>query len=251
MPALKYLRSSLVFFDPPFGYGLEVWDSPDKIWDLKYWLLVLQSLRAILADGATLAAFGDCFNVLPPLMQAIQAFNAKSSQKGSPLFVSPVQFCFQKTNHPHKGTAGYSQSVENVFLFFYGAPPKIKKMAFELGGNLLSAARVAGDRVIKGPDGTQLNPCQKNPLLLRALIENHATPNTIVLDLTAGSFSSYLACYLSTLPLHWAGCDIAENALSMWDHIQDSLLTSVEVDADPNKTWFSKFVCGTNFIYLF
>ena len=251
MDALKYVKASLVFVDPPYGYSMKEWDTPDKVWQSDYWIVVLQSIRSVLVEGATLAVFGDCFNVLPPLMSAIQAFNEEAAASGAHQFVSPVQFCFQKTNHPHKGTGGYSQSIENVFLFFYGFPPKIKSLNFEFGGNLLSAARVSGDRLIKGPDENPLNPCQKSPLLLRALIENHATPNTIVMDLTAGSFSSYLACFLSLIPLHWVGCDIDKNSLENWNHVQDSLLTSKEVESEISKNWFSKFAKGTRVEFSF
>ena len=237
--------------DPPYGYNLRDWDAPDKVWPQDYWLTVLQSLRSVLADGATLAVFGDCFNVLPPLLSAIKAYNEDASSTSAPQFVTPVQFCFQKTNHPHKGTAGYSQSIENVFLFFYGVPPKIKSLNFEFGGNLLSAARVSGDRCIKGPDGNPLNPCQKSPLLLRAFVENHAAPNTVVMDLTAGSFSSFLACYLSLVPVHWVGCDSDKDAFKNWEHVQDSLLSSLEIEADVRKNWFSKFVKGTRVYFTF
>jgi hypothetical protein len=244
--SLKYVKVSLLLVDPPYGFNMKEWDSPDKVWQQDYWITVLDSTKLVLVEGATLAVFGDCFNVLPPLLGAMKAFNEAAASTGAPQFVTPVQFCFQKTNHPHKGIAGYSQSIENVFLFFYGVSPKIKSMKFELGGNLLSSARVSGDRSIKGADGKPLNPCQKSPLLLRALIENHATPGTIVMDLTAGSFSSYLACFLTHVPVHWVGCDSDKGSLDKWTHVQDSLLSSKDVEeGEHSSTWFAKFAKGT------
>jgi hypothetical protein len=78
-------------------------------------------------------------------------------------------------------------------------------------------------------------------LWLKVFLNNHAVSSTVVVDLTAGSFSSFLACYLSPTPFHWMGGDIAPDSISQWEFVAKNLVAS----NSPTKTWISKFIQGT------
>ncbi len=217
------MKASLVFIDPPFGFNLAEWDGADNVWTADYWFDVFSSLADYLLDSAAIVVFGDCFNVLPELLAGVKLFNEDARENQNPILLPPIQICFQKINHPHKGGNNYSQSVENAFVFHYQSTPKIKKNNFELAGNLLTSSRVTGARRILNEEGTWMNPCQKSQLWLRYFIDNNTVMNSLVLDLTAGSFSSYLACFYSTRTLHWAGCDIGPNTLKNWEFLRSQL----------------------------
>jgi hypothetical protein len=191
---------------------------------------------------AALGVYGDLFNVLPPLVQGITEYNswARANQAGE--WVKPVQICLNKSNHPHKGTGGYSHLVEYTFVWFFQKAPKIKELPYELNGNLLTVPRVQGNRRIPHWDDstTPYNPTQKSHLWLKVFLNNHAVSSTMVVDLTAGSFSSFLACYLSPTPFHWMGSDIAPDSISQWEFVEKNLVAN-----SPTKTWTSKFIQGT------
>ena len=244
MPVLKLVKASLVFIDPPFGFNVESWDTPEHIWPSDYWFEVLSSLQAYLKDAAAVVVFGDCFNVLPRLLEGVKRFNDYADQTQQPRFIPPIQICFQKLNHPHKSGNGYSQSIENAFVFHYKESPRVKSLDFEISGNLLSSTRVTGPRRIKNEKGEWINPCQKPHIWLKYFIQNNTTSESVVLDLTAGSFSSFLACFHSTHTLHWAGCDIGPDTLKNFDFLQKC------IDAEELEEYFagkSRFSINFNF----
>lgn len=240
-PTLRLLKLSLVLIDPPFGWKTAEWDQPDNVWTEKYWTQVLLSVQPHLADKATIAVFGDCFNVLPQLTAGVAAYNAKAESKQLGKLVNPVQLCFNKTNHPHKGVGGYSQSVDNVFLYFYKEAPKIKKLPFEFNGNVFSTSRPSGSRFIPSYSGKTSNPTQKSHLVLKVLLANQIPESgSLVMDLTAGSFSSWLASYLSPKAIHWVGCDSRSDGMADWDYLQSQLPDEMW----DGSAWFHKFVAG-------
>jgi len=230
----------LVIVDPPFGWNVADWDKPESIWDAEYWCTVLRSIQPHLLDKATLAVFGDSFNVLPQLIAGIAAYNDWAEENLLGKFVKPTELCVNKTNHPHKTSNCYSQSVEHTFLYFYKEAPKIKQFDFELGGNLVNIPRPAGSRLIPNAQREPMNPCQKSHLFLNILLRNHALPNTVVIDLTAGSFSSYMACFMSSEVYHWAGCDFDLNSFDNWQFLQNS----VDFSGKDLKGWFGRWVAG-------
>jgi hypothetical protein len=83
-------------------------------------------------------------------------------------------------------------------------------------------------------------------LWLKVFLNNHAVSSTVVVDLTAGSFSSFMACYLSPTPFHWMGSDIAPDSISQWEFVEKNLVAS----NFPTKTWISKFIQGTTPTFL-
>lgn len=211
----------MVFIDPPFGFNVDTWDTPELVWSESYWVRVFTSLQDILQDSAAIVIFGDIFTVLPPLLAGVKLFNEVAETKQLPKILPPVQICFQKVNKPHKsGKTGYAQSVENAFIFHFQSYPKLLKYDFDVKGNLLTAARVVGARRLKNSDRKWINPCQKPHIWLRYFIDNNTTSNSLVLDLTAGSFSSFFACYFNTKPIHWAGCDIGPDTIKNWEFFQ-------------------------------
>jgi hypothetical protein len=76
--------------------------------------------------------------MLPPLVQGLTEYNswAQANQAGE--WVKPIQICLNKSNHPQKGTGGYSHSVENAFIWLFQKAPKIKELPYKLNGNLLT-----------------------------------------------------------------------------------------------------------------
>lgn len=238
-PTLKRTKCSLVLIDPPFGWNLAEWDKPECVWESSYWTTIFISLSRILAPNGVVAVFGDSFNVLPALMEGLKGYESHAEKHQKPSFVAKTPLYFNKTNHPHKGTGAYAQSVEQCFLFFYQSAPKISKFSYELGGNLITAASVTGARKIYALDGSS-NPCQKSHLWLDILLANHAVSDTLVVDLTAGSFSSFMACYLAKKDLHWVGCDIHPDFLENWTDLLNSI--------NNNTKWFKKFVLGKSFL---
>ena len=242
--AFKFLKASLVFIDPPFGFDLASWDKPDDVWPADQWVEVFTSLRDILKELAAVVVFGDCHSVLTPLLKGVKKFNELSVAAQLPQLLGPIQICFQKVDKPQKsGKTGYSQSIENAFVFHYGTYPKIAKRDFEINGNLLTGNRVIGAQRIKNPEGNWMNPCQKPHIWLRFFIENNTTADSLVLDLTAGSFSSYLACHYSVHSLHWAGCDIGSDTLTNWNFLQ----TQIENETDQMENFYA----GTIAIFFF
>lgn len=213
---------SLVFLDPPYGFGLADWDSPESLWTSTYFSTVFRALAAKLLPEAAVVVFGDVFSVLPALKLGVDHYNNSTMDKEA-IFVNPVHFVFHKTNKPHKGASGYSHSLENAFLYFFKKSPSIKKLNVESGGNLLIGPRVEGFQQIKGEDGRIFNITQKPFKLLNFFIQNHAIPNTAVWDLTAGSFSSFVACYLSNISVHWAGCDIDQQSMQNFNELLEIL----------------------------
>ncbi len=235
--SLKRVQASLIFIDPPYGWNVvKAWDKVSDIWGSEYWEQVLRSLDGIIAEGTCLCVFGDVFNVLPPLTLAISKYNDKKSRLSKGLWTKPTQMAFNKTNHSHKTNCVYSQSIENAFLFWYKKMPKISKLPFELGGNMLFGPKVAGKRVLLNAEGNIINPCQKSALWLKVLVENHAKSNTIVLDLTAGSMASYFACYFAPVSLHWVGSDIDPTMIANWNFLRKGIRNE--------EAWFQDFVLG-------
>jgi hypothetical protein len=224
-PVFRLVKVSLVFIDPPFGWNLSEWDRPEDVWQDDHWFDLLSYISPHLKDSAAVVVFGDCFNVLPKLLNGVSDFNSYSSKQQKPTFTAPVQICFNKTNHPHKAANGYSQSVEHAFLFFYKQHAPIKKLKFELRGNLLTSSKVSGSRRILDGSGNMINPCQKPNIWLRYFLDNHTVEDSVVMDLTCGSFSSFLACYFCTHRLHWIGCDIATTTLKNWDFLISQITT--------------------------
>jgi hypothetical protein len=222
---------------------MKEWDSPDDVWSPEYWLEVFSSISGSLLESAAIVVFADCVKVLPKLLAGVDLYNEHASDIQRSTLSAPVQICFNKLNHPHKGPGGYSQSVEHAFLFYFGSPPKITRLDFELAGNLLSSTRVTGARRILDRKGEWMNPAQKPNIWLKFFLDNHAKSESVVMDLTAGSFSSFLACYYSDKHLHWVGCDIGQQTLDNWDF----LLDEVENETKP----ILQFSEGNIFCFLF
>ena len=42
--AFYFLKSSLVFSDPPFGFNVDTWDTPELVWSDSYWVRVFMLL---------------------------------------------------------------------------------------------------------------------------------------------------------------------------------------------------------------
>lgn len=237
---LKYLSASIVLADPPYGYQLASWDHPEDVWDSEYWTQLLQSLLPVLKRGTLLCVFGDCFNVLPPLAAAIQEWN---TTRPANAWVSPTQIVCNKQNHPNKGSLPYASSAENAFLFWYEQAPPIGKHTHELGGNVISSSKILPSTQIQNLKGEPLNPCQKPYTWLKILIENHAMDDTLVLDLTCGSFSSFLPVYTSNKAVHWVGSDKGLQTLENWEEFLDNVTN--ETDS------FQNLVGGMNITNLF
>jgi hypothetical protein len=234
--SLKYVKASMAIFDPPFGFKMADWDKPEDVWSKDYWFETLKSLRDSLLPSASLIVFGNIFNVFPPLVSGIEKYNSWANANGELKWVSPVQLCFHKTNKPHKGTGGYSQSVDNVAVYYFGKPPAIKELPVELGGSLMIGARPTGKRLISDLDGNPINPCQKSCILMDMLLKNHSTRGTAILDLTAGSFVSFLVTFLTGDSLHWIGCDSSPTAFENFEN----LVTHVTDESG----WFNSFIEG-------
>lgn len=240
-PSLKLTKASLVFIDPPYGYNVADWDSPSDVWTPEYFSEIFKSLTHRLLPSATIVVFGDIFTVLPNLVGGVELFN-NNYASGQDLFVAPVHFVYHKTNKPHKGASGYSHSLENAFVYFYQRGPPIVKQQQEIGGNLLTGPRVAGIQRIVNLDDEMLNVSQKPHRFLSFFLDNHAQSETLVLDLTAGSFSSYLACFFNKKVLHWAGCDVKENGSTEFETFRNETLTSPFVDSfEAGTTHYSFF----------
>jgi hypothetical protein len=217
------------------------WDNPEDVWTSDYFYKILQTVAPKLAVGAALVVFGDSFSVLPELHQAIKKFNQNIDSTGFSPFVSPVQFFFHKTNKTHKGVGAYCQSNENAYLYYYKTAPKVQKFADD-SGTFVSGPTIAGRRQIVGPSSKVVNPCQKPHNWLSLFIENHATPKSLVLDLTAGSGSSFLACFTSQKTLNWAGCDVDPAFLDNFFHLRELLTT--------NSEWLTNFIEGRSIFSL-
>ncbi len=235
--SLKRIQASLIFIDPPYGWNVvKAWDKKSDIWNSEYWYGVLRSLDTIIGEGTCMCIFGDVFNVLPPLMRALSKYNDEHEKLSKGLWTKPTQMTFNKTNHTNKSNSPYSHSIENAFLFWFKSVPRMSKLPHELGGNLLFGPKVAGKRALCNESGKMINPCQKSPLWLKILVDNHAKPDTIVLDLTAGSMSSYFACYFADVSLHWVGADIGPETINNFKFLYKG--------ARKSDSWFINFVQG-------
>ncbi len=62
----KRIRCSVILADPPYGWGLADWDSPENVWPIEYWLDLLKEASLVAAESCTFVVFGDLVNVFPP-----------------------------------------------------------------------------------------------------------------------------------------------------------------------------------------
>lgn len=209
--ALKHVKASTVFIDSPFGYSVDkLWDLPKHVWKEDYWLEILKSLEKRMQESGLLVVFGDLFKVYPPLHAAITHWNSDHGKK----WIAVPPLFYNKRNHTNKGTGPYANSVELAFLYYWSSVPRIGKLPYELNGNLIEGNKT-GDLLHGLAD--YHNPCQKPNVLLKLLLENHAEEKTLVIDLTAGSFTSFLAVLQLTKETFWVGSDTHPEAGKNWD----------------------------------
>ena len=224
-PSLKHLHPSVVLLDPPYGWKQASWDQPEDKWSSQYFKTVLDSLTPVVRSGTLLVLFADPIGVLPSFLDRLKLYNSQSGEGSERKWIYANTLHFHKLNSVSKGIGPYANSVESAFLFYFGKVPKITKMRYELGGNLLTSSKLQKKMQIPVVAQGKPNPCQKPNLWLNILLENHVVDNSYVLDLTAGSFSSFLATYLLNSSIHWVGVDkdsdVLENFKLLLEKVND------------------------------